>query len=137
MILVDFLVALVTGLILTVIFWPRLRKSGLWANGAGWAEFLWFFLVVFLASWLGGIWAAPAGPPLWGIYWVPFLMAGFLFALLLAATAPMRLPHVRRETPAEAREEPTLDERTFIVLNLFYWLLLLALLASILAHYRR
>lgn len=99
MLLVDFLAALVTGLILTVIFWPRLRKSGLWANGAGWVEFLWFFLVVFLASWLGGIWAAPAGPPLRGSRLVPFLTAGFLFALLLAATAPMpcRTSRRRRE----------------------------------------
>ena len=137
MFLIDLFVALVVGLILTAVFWPRLRKSGLWSHGAGWAEFLWFFLLVFLASWLGGVWVSPVGPRFWGTYWVPFLMTGFLFALLLAATAPIRLPHVRRETLAEAREEPTVDERTFFVLNLFYWLLLLALVASILAHYRR
>jgi len=137
MFLVDLFVALIIGLILTVIFWPPLRMSGLWADLAGAAGFLWFFILVFLAAWLGGVWIAPVGPPLWGIYWFPFLMMGLLFALLLAATAPIRLPHRRRETLAEAREEPSVDESTFVVLNLFYWILLIVLIASILAHYRR
>ena len=137
MFLIDLFVALVIGLILTLIFWPRFRTSGPWADWAGLAGFLWFFILVFLASWLGGVWISPVGPRLWGIYLFPFLMMGLLFALLLAATAPVRPPHARRETLAQAREEPTVDQDTFVVLNLFYWVLLIALVVSILAHYRR
>lgn len=135
MFLIDLLVALVIGLILTAIFWPRFRTSGPWSDWAGLAGFLWFFILVFLASWLGGVWIAPVGPRVWGISLFPFLMMGLLFALLLAATAPIRLPHRRRETLAEAREEPTVEEGTFVVLNFFYWILLIALLVSILARY--
>ncbi|MCG3112743.1 MAG: hypothetical protein MCM46_13085 [Candidatus Manganitrophus sp. SB1] len=135
MILIDLFVALIIGLILTLIFWPRFRASGSWSNWAGVAGFLWFFILVFLASWLGGVWITPAGPRVWGVSPFPFLLMGLLFALLLAATAPIRPPRARRQTLAEAREEPTVEEGTFVVLNFFYWILLIALLVSILARY--
>lgn len=138
MLWIDFFVALGIGLILSVIFWPLFRTPDrrlAWA--AELTEFFWFFLLVFVAAWLGGIWVVPVGPRAWGVNWLPFLATGLLFALLLAVNAPMREMPLRRETLAEAREEWTEDARTFRLLNLFYWVLLISLLLSILLHYRR
>lgn len=138
MLLADFIVALVIGMILSAIFWPLFRPPDRrLAREAELGEFLWFFLLVFVASWLGGIWIAPVGPRVGGVYWVPFLSTGLLFAFLLAANAPMREPPARRETLAEARGEPLVDPRTFTLLNLFYWILFLILFLSLFARYRR
>jgi hypothetical protein len=134
MFFVDLLFAVVIGALLTMIFAPLFRAEGRWANWAEAGGFLWFFLVIFLASWLGGI-RIPVGPRLWGVAWVPVLLTGLLFALLLAATAPVRPPPVLQETLAEAREEPMMDETTFMAINLLYWTLLIALALSIAAYY--
>jgi len=47
------------------------------------------FVVFFLATWAGGIWMAPFGPPIGRVYWVPFT----LIAILIAAVLP---PEVTR-----------------------------------------
>lgn len=82
MILVDFLIAFLVALLLSSIVFIGLRRTGPWAS------FLFLFLALFLATWAGGIWITPIGRPLGGVYWLSFLLAGVVFALLLAAAVP-------------------------------------------------
>jgi hypothetical protein len=63
-----------------------------------------FFLLVFLEAWVGGAWAAPAGTPLWGVYWLPFAFMGFLIALILVAAASPSTVELK-DTAAERQNE--------------------------------
>jgi hypothetical protein len=91
MILLDFVIAFFVALLLSLVVFVGLRRTGPWAS------FLFLFLALFLATWAGGIWITPIGQPLGGSYWLPFLMAGVVFALLLASI-----------TPADRTEESTI-----------------------------
>jgi hypothetical protein len=93
-----------------------------------------FFLVIFLASWAGGVWLSPFGPRLWGGYWLPFLSAGLFVARLLAATAPRRIQGSTVEL-VNAKEEEKKRIKTIAVLSIFFWIMLAALIVAILGHY--
>jgi len=72
----NILFALGIGLALTAIFAGLFRRSGPWASN------LVFFAIIFLAAWAGGVWIAPIGPTLFGVYWIPYLIFGLMAALL-------------------------------------------------------
>jgi hypothetical protein len=129
MFFVELLFAFIIALFLTVIF-AGFRRSGPWAS-----LFI-FFLLVFLASWAGGLWMAPVGPRLWGAYWVPFLLVGLIFALLLAAMPPDRHSEssVELVEPKKAKKE---QERLTTALGVFFWVLVIVLILAILARYLR
>jgi hypothetical protein len=77
--------------------------------------------------WAGGVWVTPVGPPIFGVYWLPFLLIGLFVVLLIAAgSTPERRP------PAEtvAREE-----EAALGLSAFFWVLLLVLAIAIAAGY--
>jgi hypothetical protein len=89
MIVMDFVFALVVALMLVVIFAVifNIRPPGFGVAA--------FFVIVFLASWAGGVWMTPLGPTGWGVYWLPFLLVGLMVALLLAA---VRMPPPEEST---------------------------------------
>jgi hypothetical protein len=105
MILVDFLIAFFVALLLSSIVFLGLRRTGPWTS------FLFLFFALFLATWAGGIWITPIGRPLAGVYWLPFLMAGVVFALLLAVAVP---PDKAEESTIKlvTEEEKKARERT-------------------------
>lgn len=121
----DFLFALAIGLLLTALFGTLFRTHG---PGAAWWTFL---LIVFLAAWVGGLWIRPFGPPLFGVVWLPFLLMGLFFALLLAAAIPARPPR----TPGEAISQARTKEATATVLGVFFWVLLIGLVVAIVVGY--
>jgi hypothetical protein len=93
---------------------------------------LFLFLLLFFSAWAGGVWLAPVGPALWGVYWMPFLLVGLLFALLiLAASAPGRRPRSAKEAVERAEEA----EAAGVVFSIFFWALLLSLIAAIVIRY--
>jgi hypothetical protein len=117
-----FITALIVGLLVTAVFAAGFRRRGPWNS------IIWFFLVVFLAAWAGGLWMQPYGPTLWGLSWLPMLMLALLFGLLLAATTP---PPRRRTAPlpkTELREE----EVSTVAIGTFFWILIVVLALSIL-----
>lgn len=76
---------------------------------------LFFFTVLFLATWAGGLWLAPFGPTIWGVSWVGFLIVGLVVALLLAAVAPPRggeRPETTRGAEGPRRETEPLTLET-------------------------
>lgn len=118
-ILIEFLFAIVFGILLTLIFRSLFKRSGPWSRG------IVFFLVVFLAAWVGGIWIAPLGPTLFGAYWLPFLLAGLFMALIIAAVMPKGI-----DGPV-ARENYVSAER----FDIFFYMLLGGMLVAIVLGY--
>ncbi|MFP4395970.1 MAG: hypothetical protein ACLFTI_11970 [Anaerolineales bacterium] len=133
----EFVFALAIALLLTGFFFVAFRYRGPW-------DVWWLFLVViFLAAWAGGLWIEPIGPPLFEIYWLPFLLVGLLFALILAAAVPPRPPRLpgRPRAPRTPRTRraatPTTpaEEETALAVGLFFWLMLVSLMVVILIGY--
>jgi hypothetical protein len=130
--------------ILEVIFAAciSLLLSGLFVlvtrNRSGKTGSLRLFLIIFLATWAGGIWLKPFGPSLWGIHWLGFLVAGLFVLIILVITTPNRAPKGRRETldilekVARNRE---LDQITYLTLGVFFWILLAFLIIAIISRY--
>jgi len=84
------------------------------------------------------VWVKPFGPPLWGIYWLPFLFSGLIVALLFAVSAPQQPPRSRRETLKmldRIRRDEGLKKATYITLSFFFWVLLFVLIAAIIIRY--
>jgi hypothetical protein len=132
MILPEILAALAVALLLSVLFaavTPRERKRT--------GQF-WLFLILFMATWAGGIWIRPFGPTLWGIHWLSFLLVGVLVALFLSLSRPRRGPHGRHETIdmlERMEQEEELETVTYVALGTLFWILLAFLVAAVFVRY--
>lgn len=98
---------------------------------SGWGAALVIFAVLFLTSWAGGVWLNPVGPQFFGAEWMPFLLMGFVVALLIAAMSPMRRPRNR----VEAREAAAAEEVVDTTVTAFFWIFAVCLIAAITLHY--
>lgn len=128
MIIVDIVFALVIALLLVFIF---AILFGIKPPGFGLAT---FFVVVFLASWAGGVWLKPLGSASWGSYWLPFLLVGLMAALLLAAvrTPPPEEPTVEL---VDQRKRKARRWAAVTAMGIFFWLLIGMLLLAIVIRY--
>ena len=86
------------------------------------------FLLLFFAIWAGGLWLAPVGPSHFGIIWLPFLLIAVLLSVLVVAVSP----HERQSH----RQEVELEREVVVGVGLFFWVLIGALIAAIVAAYR-
>ena len=129
MLVFDLVVALLVALLLSSILFLGFRRTGPWAS------FLFLFLVLFLATWAGGIWLMPFGRPFGGVYWLPFLMVGIVFALLLAAIVPPGKEEestIKLVTEQEKRAQERTARRT---VGLVFWLFVGVLVLAIVLRY--
>ena len=125
----DVLLAILIGLIIAaVLAWPTGRYTTTW----DWPLFWFFFLILFMAVWAGGVWVEPVGPAVGGVFWVPSLVIGLIIALILLAVLPSR-PVQRRAEAVEAEEVEA--SPAVVAFGIFFWVLLLALLALALLGY--
>jgi hypothetical protein len=99
-----------------------------------WSRLFWLFIVLFLATWVGGAWLTPMGPLMGGAYWLPFLVAGIVFTVFLAA---FTLPAPRETTVELVDEKEKEAERkaAMTALGIFFWILILLLVAAIIVRY--
>jgi hypothetical protein len=121
----DLLFVLLIVLPLTAVFAAVFRRYPL-------GIVLCYFILLFLATWAGGVWLTRFGPLLWGVSWVSFLVVGLFFALLLAALIPPA-PPPRSRVEAVRRERS--ERSVFEIFNLLFWILVLFLIAAIAAWY--
>ncbi|HEX4337267.1 MAG TPA: hypothetical protein VH062_15230 [Polyangiaceae bacterium] len=87
MFVVEFVFAVVISMLCAAMLLPVTARSGFRLRHPD-IEPLGVFamlLVLFLATWAGGIWLVPVGPKLWGVAWVGFVVAGLFVALLIGA----------------------------------------------------
>jgi hypothetical protein len=121
--LVDLMAALAVALLLTVVFAAGLGSSRL---GPNW---LIFFALVLLAAWAGGVWIPPVGPPVLGMYWVPFLFIGLVVAVLWAVT------HGPRRVRPAAPPRPEAEEEVGTTFSVLVWILMIGLAIAVLLAY--
>lgn len=126
MFVADLLVALLVALVLVAIFGMGVRGDSF---GVG---LFWFFFILFLATWAGGVWLPALGPAIMGVSWLTYLLVGLFFALLIMALLPPASPPPR---PSTAGREVEADAGAFAVLNIFFWILLVGLVAVITIAY--
>ena len=132
MFILEFLIAVCVSLVLSALFIlaTRRRDKG--------GDLLWLFIIIFLATWAGGIWLKPIGPTIWGIHWLAFLLAGIFVLLLLAIFIQRRPPSGRRETLdmlERIAKEREVESVTYVTLSAFFWILLAALIIAIIIRY--
>lgn len=124
-ILAAFVIALLLSFLLAVVFgWEYPGRPGVWPS------LLFVFFIIFLATWAFGAWIPPAGPAVWGVYWLPFIGIGLIFMLLIAAL----IPPLRGRRRRTAREEEAAEEAG-TALGVFFWVFMLFLIISIIGHY--
>ncbi|MFP4547842.1 MAG: hypothetical protein ACLFQM_06895 [Fidelibacterota bacterium] len=128
MFFLELLIAILVAILLTAIF-SRFNRVGPWSG------FLWFFLIIFLFSWAGGVWVEPYGPAIRDVYWLPFLFFGLMLAFLLAAVTPPRKPRNVREAREELREQAAAEEAGVIALNVFFFIFIIGAIAALIAYY--
>jgi hypothetical protein len=87
-------------------------------------------LILFLATWAGGIWLVPLGPRLWGVAWGSFVVVGLVVALVIAAVSR---PDDR---PSPLDELPTARQRVVDLLALILMVTLVLAIVAGYAHYR-
>jgi hypothetical protein len=120
--LTDLLVVLVIALVLTAIFAVGIRKR------KAWSVIISFFAVLLLSTWAVGAWINPA--PLRGAPWLSFLLVGILFALLLTVLIPLA-----KYAKGGATEEAEEKEIAIVTFDLFFWVLVVGLIAAIIVRY--
>ena len=128
----EFFVALIVALLVSVLFGYALRRR-IPRKG-----FFWFFLILLLATWAGGMWIGPFGPSFRGIFWLPFVLVAVVVGAFVAAIAPRRAPTGRIETLEmleEIEQKRKLQKLTYISFGVFFWVALFALITVIIVRY--
>ena len=123
----HFLFALIVSLILAAIFGAGLRRHGWGSN------LLFFFILLFLFTWAGGIWIVPVGPFLLGVPFFTFLFVWLLFALLLTALIPPSRAYGR----SGSRENIQAQREAIVAMDAFLWILFISLVITIILGYTR
>lgn len=129
MIWFEMFLAAVIALVLAAVFVPVMgwRRPGMHGERMT-TTFGFLFLVLFLATWAGGLWIAPLGPEVRGVPWPSFLFAGLVVALLLAAVSP---PRTWRRSPHSSADEAAVSAG----MGVFFWLLVVFLLFAVVYAY--
>ncbi|MBN1850145.1 MAG: hypothetical protein JW932_16345 [Deltaproteobacteria bacterium] len=125
-----FAVAFVLVLLFTWITRKQKRKEGL----------IWVFIMLFFATWAGGVWLAPFGPTLWGAHWLAFIVVGITLLLILVVSLPPKAPRGRHETLdmlERFEHEKEMERFTYITMGTLFWILLGVLIIALLVRYIR
>jgi hypothetical protein len=132
MLIPELLASFIIAVILTALYMLVTRAAGPRTG------LIWLFLIVFLATWAGGVWLRPFGPALWGIHWLNFLLMGLVIVLFLVIIIPRKAPRGRQETLDmldRIEQEKELEEAAYITLSIFFWILLSVLVIAIILRY--
>jgi hypothetical protein len=126
MLLVEILFVMLITFVYTAIFGVGIRRQ------TTWNILLPFFIIVFLATWATGIWLTPVGPLIRGVFRLPFIFIGLLYALLLTAFVPTTHPpkSLREKARRTQKERETLQ-----MFNIFFWLFIVGLIIAIIGRY--
>jgi hypothetical protein len=122
----HFLCALLVAAGLSAVFIAVFRKRDPWGS-------LLFFIANFLASWAGGLWFTPLGPSVGGVYWLPYLIVGVIFALILLAAVPPMPPDTTIQLLGKG--ERSGEAKKSMVQMIYFWIMAFALIVLIVYRY--
>ena len=124
MFITPLLVAFLLAIILTLLLAVGLRGQP-WGVGV-----VFFFLILFLATWAGGLWLTPVGPIMLGVPWMSFLLVALIVGLILVSLTPDT--RRRRGKPLASEKVPAQSDTA---VDIFFWILIGGLLIAIVARY--
>lgn len=130
--IVDFLLALLIAAVLSYLFSlrrPRKQRS---------TSVFGVFMLLFVATWAGGIWMIPVGPDVLGVHWLPFLLVGLVAAVMMSSSHERPYPRGRRETldMLETVERGKTFQKWFSApLKALFWAVLFLLIAAVAYRY--
>ena len=126
--MVEILIALFLAF---TVMWALIAYAGEEGDWGAWPIFLLFFFAILA----GGLWLTPVGPPLVGVYWVPFLFVAIFIALFRAAASPP--PRRKRRRNAQSSVLNMQDDMPVapVGLGILFWLLLAGLAIVALVRY--
>ncbi len=128
MVIVDFIFALFFAIIALIILMTAIG----WRRPVSpMSDAIFLFILFLLLIWAGGIWITPFGPALVGGYWLPFFFMAVIFILLLAAVVPEEVRRAERK----GQEQLETEEVAATVFGIFFWILVIFLIAAIIARY--
>jgi MFS family permease len=122
MIFVEMLFALAIALLFTVVFTALSRRA------RSRRRLVIFFSIIFFAAWAGGVWIAPVGPALLGVYWLSFFIAGLIFALVMEAVSAL-------SSPVQSSDIQKKEDNIEIEMGMFFWVLFFAFVVLIVVGY--
>jgi len=125
MFFLNLLFALIFGLLITIVFAAGFNRRGPWNN------IIIFFVIVFLATWAGGIWIIPFGPNLFGVAWLPYLLIALLVGLGLASSASSEI----KEKEKLIQDRKKNKEEKVKRFDLFFFALVTVLVIMIVLRY--
>lgn len=128
MFVVEFVFALVISMLCAALLLPVTARTGyrLRHPDVEPGSVFVILLILFLATWAGGIWLVPVGPRLWGVAWGSFVVVGLVIALVIAAASAAKERAAGAAEPGSARQR---------VVDLLLLLLLVLLVLAIVAGY--
>ena len=132
MIVKELITALLIAILMVAGFLLLIRGSGTRYGK------MWLFLIVFVATWAGGVWIRPFGPPIGGVYWLTFVLAGIIGVGLIGLFTPQRPPHGRHETLEkleQVKQSEELQQVTTMTLGVLFWLVLCIFVLAIVFRY--
>jgi hypothetical protein len=122
--------ALAVAFILTILFSVLLKNKGPWGG-------LWVvFIIIFLASWAANLWIHPIGPQIAGVSFVPLVIVGIIITVILAAVTRPATRNKPAKVEAE-QQEPPKEAVNAVTAGVFYWVLLVILIFTIIGGYYR
>lgn len=128
MVFVEFVFALVISMLCAALLLPVTARSGFRLRHPDIEPGSIFvtLLILFLATWAGGVWLVPIGPRIWGVAWGSFVVVGLIIALVIVAvsTVDERPPMFGEPSIRRAR-----------IVDLLLLLLLVLLVLAIVAGY--
>lgn len=124
MALLEFIILIIIAIVIGSIFYYGFRRRGPW-------NLLWVFIILFLVAWAGRLWIVSTTTVHWGYAWVPVIFWVLLIALLITGLAPKEEKRTPQNNPETGEEVSETGGRT--IFGRFFWLLLLALIAVIIA----
>lgn len=129
MFFIEFALAVAFALMLSFLFVLVVGRAPA-ATRSSPLPFVWLFVILLFTVWAGGLWIGPAGPLVFGVAWLPFLLVGLVVALVIAAATESAQRRDASSTPGEERTSPLLA--AFGVVSL---VLLIGLAVAVLVAY--
>lgn len=131
------LAAVVIAVVFTVVLVSLLgwRRPGAVQKESIVTSAVFFFMILFLATWAAGTWMAPRGPLAFGVPWLAWMAVALVVTLIVAAvTQPWDRRRSRNAVPASAPDpggtiapgQP--DELVAVGFGLAFWVLIVVLL---------
>ena len=128
--MIDFVQLL--AVVLATLFFTTISLFVFHSRGP-WGSYWSSFLIMFLGIWAAQVWIDPMGPVYAGVSWLPLLLAGVYFSVLLIPMGPNQQDQAEQPNKALRRQQK--EDWTFRMLNASFWLFLFVLALVVVLGY--